>query len=236
MKWADFKERYEMFGWMGVATAMCSVLINRIFYFDHLYLMTLSLVDTDPSFIQALPQFESGFMSEELIKHFAQNTKYHLHQDFLNCALQNGDHCYGIRQGQELASYGWYSTKATPVTSDFKIHFPPEYVYMHHGYTNPDFRGQRLHAYGMAHALQHFTDRNYKGLMSIVGGENIASLKSTHRLGYRIVGRIYLFACMNHFFVFHDSGTRAFRTWLTPLRADLKTFWNGPGPDQNKAA
>jgi hypothetical protein len=236
MTWAECKERYEMFGWLGVFTAMCYILINRICYFDHLCLMTLSLADTDASFIQALPKFDSGFMSEELIRQFAKNTKYQLTPDFLNSTLLNGDQCYGIRQGQELASYGWYSIKPTPVTSDFKIHFPDEYVYMHHGYTNPDFRGQRLHAFGMAHALKHFSDNKYLGLISIVGGENIASLKSTHRLGYRIVGRIYLFACLNRFFVYHDSGTRRYRTWLSPRRADLKSFRNGPTPDQKNQA
>lgn len=236
MKIADLKERYEMFGWMGVLTALVYLFANRLFYFEHLCLMTLSLADTDSTYTQPLPHFETGFMTQELIQQFAQDPKYQLNQELLNYALQNGDSCYGIRQGQELANYGWYSTRPTGVTSEFKIHFPDTFVYMHHGYTNPEFRGQRLHAYGMGHAVRHFTENQYQGLISIVGGENIASLKSTDRLGYRIVGKIYLFACMNRFFVFHDKGTRRMGAWLSPLQPELKAFGNVQVTDEKNQA
>lgn len=230
MGMTEWRERYQISGWSGLITSWVYFLMNKVFYFDYLYLMTLVTGDTDPSFFQAIPNFQSGFMPESEILRFAQDSVYQLNSEFLNRALQNKDLCYGIWRDQDLASYGWYSSEPTQVTSEFKILFPANFIYMHHGYTNPAFRGQRLHAFGMAHALRYFTEHHGQGLISIVAGENRASLKSTERLGYRVVGKIYLFGCLNRYFVFHDRGARRTGACLIPLRENLKFMSNSHPP------
>ena len=63
---------------------------------------------------------------------------------------------------------------------------------MYKGYTIPAYRGKRLHGIGMSLALKSFSERGARGLISYVEFNNLQSLRSVERTGYRLFGDIYL--------------------------------------------
>jgi hypothetical protein len=114
---------------------------------------------------------------------------------FIDEAAAKGDRCYALFDGDRVMSYGWYSTRPTRLTevaSDAVIHFDPSYAYMYHGFTHPDYRSRRLHAVGMAAALEALTNEGLQGLVSYVVSSNFSSLKSCYRMGYQTFGHIVM--------------------------------------------
>lgn len=108
------------------------------------------------------------------------NPEYEMNERFLRGALAKNDRCYGILHGQTLASYGWYSTEpTTALTDDLVLSFDSRWVYMYKGFTHEQFRGQRLHAAGMAQALHEYQDEG-RGRKVLRG--NLRSLRGP-RLG-----------------------------------------------------
>lgn len=220
---ADLKEKYKYAGTKGAAKHLGYDLANRIMYFDCLHTMTLELKDVAEKYLVDAPDgMQIKFLSEAEVREFAKNPAYDLDQAFIDESLANGDQCLAIVDGDKLASYGWYGKGATKVTGEFNLNFTSDWVYMFRGYTNPAYRGKRLHAIGMAHAVKTFTEQGYKGLTSIVASTNAASLKSCERLGYTLTGRIYLAARLNHFFAIHNAGAKASGTWVTGRRKGPK--------------
>jgi hypothetical protein len=100
-------------------------------------------------------------------------------------ALRADDQCYGILDGGVLASSGWYSHEPTRVQNTLVVTFDPRYLYMHDGYTRPEYRGQNLHGIGLARALRVLCARGYAGFVSIAERVNFASLDSAYRVGFR---------------------------------------------------
>ena len=195
--------------------------------------MTLELKDIDEKYRVDPEGLQMRFLTRDEVIEYSSNPKYNLTNDFLDRSLKNGDHCLAILDGNTIASYGWYSTKPTKVTGEFQLNFRNDWVYMHHGFTNPDYRGKRLHAIGMAKATETFTEKGYKGLVSIVASENAASLKSTRRLGYVETGKLYLFARMNRYLVIQSFAAKKSGVFLSPLSEDLNSLViNKPTPDK----
>ncbi len=135
--------------------------------------------------------------------------------------LPKGDYCYAILDGEKLASYGWYSTKPTSINPELVLYFNDQWVYMYKGYTHPGYRGQRLHAIGMAKALEAFTKKGFKGLISYVETNNFASLKSVYRMGYRNFGKVRILKIFGRYFIKSDEGCSAYDFTVKP-HADRK--------------
>jgi hypothetical protein len=106
------------------------------------------------------------------------------------------DLCFAALQQGRLASYGWYALGSIEGAhcDCVALSFPPHVTYMYKGFTHPDFRGQRLHAFGMRLALEELgRERGITSIVSTVGWLNWASLKSCDRLGYQRLGRMTKF-------------------------------------------
>jgi ribosomal protein S18 acetylase RimI-like enzyme len=134
-------------------------------------------------------------MDAEGMEPYASDPENALAGDFLDDAVKRGDRCYAIFDGDKLASYGWYATKPTRLREfpgDGILYFDPRYAYMHNGFTRPEYRGRRLHAAGMAAALQDLVSSGLDGLVSYVAASNFASLKSCERMGYEKFGRLFM--------------------------------------------
>jgi hypothetical protein len=116
--------------------------------------------------------------------------QYELDSEFLREAAAKGDECLAIFHDDVLASYGWYSAKATRVNPELELDFDRAYRYMYKGLTLDSFRGHRLHAVGMTLALASYRSEGCKGLLSYVEAQNFDSLKSCYRMGYRACGHI----------------------------------------------
>lgn len=237
MLWSEIKAQYKTAGWKAVMIYVAIRVIDRLCYFEVLHTMSLQTKDVDPKYLNDPESGLQGrFLSKAEVLAFAQNPKYQLTADYLSRSLENDDQCFAFVDNGVLAAYGWYSTKPTRVTGEFQVHFPDSWVYMHHGYTNPDYRGQRLHAIGMAQAARNFEQRGFHGLVSIVAGDNANSLKSVKRLGYRLTGRIYLFGRFNRYLVYPNAGAMQAKMGLTALREDITAMYWGPSVEQRESA
>lgn len=131
------------------------------------------------------------------MERYADDPEYDLTRRTLDEAIVRGDRCAAIFDGQTLASYGWYATqpiRLLEIPGAPLLHFDPAYAYMYNGFTHPAYRGRRLHALGMAAALEAYTREGRAGLVSYVDATNFSSLKSCRRMGYRSFGRVSTFA------------------------------------------
>jgi len=72
---------------------------------------------------------------------------------------------------------------------------------MYNGFTHPNYSGQRLHAVGMAMALDHYLNQGYRGLVSWVEANNVRSLLSCYRMGYRDFGEVYIVRLFRKHFI-----------------------------------
>lgn len=128
---------------------------------------------------------------------------------FLDGARRRGDLCYAIVDGERLASFGWYAPE-TALLYGRRLEFSKDFVYMYHGYTHPDYRGQRLHALGLAGALGEFRDVGKSAIISTVNVTNYASIASVERLGFLTRGSILQVGRGRMSFCFATPATRPF--------------------------
>jgi hypothetical protein len=111
---------------------------------------------------------------------------------FVDTALAKGDDVFTIFDGATCAAFGWYSRRPTIIRDDLELRFDPRWVYMYHGYTRPEYRGERLHALGIARAVAACVeDPAVKGIISITEGANYRTYSSVSRLGFTFRGTIY---------------------------------------------
>jgi hypothetical protein len=191
--------------------------VNRACYFKAL--KVIKITEARPKFLKGDEKYQSGFLDRELLLRFAAVGRYDLEPEFVEQALKKGDECYAIVDGDQLANYGWYSHQATTVEDDLPLHFDRAYVYMYKGFTDPRYRGQRLHGINMTRALKAYLDRGYAGLISYVESNNFASLKSCYRMGYVDVGKVYVARLGGRYLSHANKGCRPYGFGLEALQA-----------------
>ena len=177
----------------GVPRASLASLLDGINLFVTLRIMRVielqsGWVGQAPS--QLATPYQCRFLDRAEILHHASNPENRLSQQFVKTALAKEDRCFGILDGDTLASFGWYSTRPTKIGHDALFRFAPELVYMYHGYTRPAYRGQRLHSLGLACALRAFSEEDYDGLVSLLEPTNWPSRTSAYGLGFRPFGTL----------------------------------------------
>jgi hypothetical protein len=147
------------------------------------------------------------------MREYAKDEVNCLSERFLDEAVAKGDRCFAFFDGDVLTSYGWYSkkpTRLTEVSDSLVLSFDPKYVYMYNGFTLPKHRGQRLHALGMAAALEEYAKEGHKGLICYVDSANFASLKSCYRMGYRTFGHVVLVKVGTRYFSRSTPGCKEY--------------------------
>jgi len=185
------KQIFKRFGMKAVLIDCFCKLMNKLVEFRYLRGMTLTLDSIDRKFLDAPPKHTGTRVAGDEIDSLA-GSQTGISENFIRGAKQRGDWSYAYFDGQRVASYGWYSTQPVPINEDYSIHYSGEYTYMYKGFTDPDYRGEQLHAYGMGNALRLVTASGSLGLISYVEVDNFASLRSCERLGYRIFGSCWL--------------------------------------------
>ena len=212
--------KYEQIKSIGFSTACIDFLyryINRVTPFKVLQGMTLTLEDVDRQYLEEKPELVYRFLGEEELLHYAGDPANELEADFVVSALAKGDRCFGIVDNNNLASYGWYSNAFTSIDDELELCFDMSWTYMYKGFTKRDYRGQRLHAYGMAMALDAYVKEGKKGLVSYVEANNYRSLRSTVRLGYRNFGKVFLMRAFGGYRIFASTGCRPYAFTAKPV-------------------
>lgn len=184
--------------------------LGNFVYIDALKCMVLTMHTMDRGILSRKLSYDGKFLSESECLYFAKNYDTDMREDVVREHFSKGDSCYAFLKGQELASYGWYSTSTTKLPSGQIVNFDPSYVYMYQGYTRKVYRGNRLHGIGMARALEIYCHLGYNGIISMVDARNHESLRSIYRLGYRIFGRIYVIRVRKKFFVWQSVGCKKY--------------------------
>ncbi len=135
--------------------------------------------------------FEARWLTPEEVREFSQDIGNDLPLEFVE-NIKSNNRCFGILTQGRLAAYGWYALHQVEPKYFFQVgmQLPPNLVYMHKGFTHPDYRGQRLHAMGMQRALQSLSEEGVEAIISTVDWTNFASLRSCDRLGYQRLGRL----------------------------------------------
>ncbi|MDB4969842.1 MAG: Acetyltransferase family protein [Myxococcales bacterium] len=135
-------------------------------------------------------------------------------RSFVDHALGRGDECVGIFDGDALVSIGWYARSATSISDSLMLHFDPAWTYMYKGFTLKSHRGKRLHGIGMTFALAHYTKQGARGLISYVEFNNLMSLRSVEKMGYRLFGDIYVARIRGRELFWSTPGCRSYRFQL----------------------
>jgi hypothetical protein len=182
----EILRRYGAANWLRNAGYSA---LRKGFDYHALRGMTLELPDVDPQFLESPDGLQC---SKATAREFAELPGAGtLPEDaFPPEAEERGDWCFYVADGDTIASYGWYATVPITTHRGYSIAFSDDWVYMYNGFTIREYRGRKLHAYGMAHALRDAVNLGYKGLISWVDAVNFASLRSVDRLGYRIFGSV----------------------------------------------
>jgi hypothetical protein len=206
----------------GISGACLDLLyrvLHRTTRFMALTMLSLTPDGVDPTFLSDRSEYAHRFLSGSQVTAFAHDPVNEMPEDFVFRALAKGDRCYAILDGETLASYGWYARGETSVTEDLNLHFHPEWAYMYKGFTRPEYRGQRLHAIGMARAMMEHVREGSRGVVSFVEANNFSSLKSCYRMGYEKAGTIVALKLMGRYFIRVSRGCEPLGLGLRPVGA-----------------
>jgi len=181
--------------------------LQKTFNLDRQEVVLLELANLHDKQMTLPASYTGGFIDYETLRtQSAADPELEMEEEFLREAIEKQDLCYAISNDERIVSYGWYSQKPTKMNGDLYFHFDNQYIYMYKGVTKPGFRGKRLHAIGMALAMQSPQLRNSKGMVSCVERQNLASLRSIYRMGYRRTGSIYMLSFFGNYFSYSSPG------------------------------
>lgn len=193
--WIDnFRDDLKHLGFAKAGARAGYKLVNRAVHWDILRFMDLTTDSLDPRFVTpVLPGgYDGRFLSRAEASALPEQFGTVLTRAFVDTALAKGDDVFTIFDGATCAAFGWYSRRPTIIRDDLELRFDPRWVYMYHGYTRPEYRGERLHALGIARAVAACVeDPAVKGIISITEGANYRTYSSVSRLGFTFRGTIY---------------------------------------------
>ena len=215
----ELRETSSRYGARAALHDLQCKVINRLAHVNVLRAMRVSLADVPSAEMFEAPGFSARFLSPAELEAAALAGTHAFTPEFLDRAITRGDRCYGIFEGDTLASHGWYAQQSTEINEHYMLHFDSDHTYMFKGYTLPAYRGKRLHAVGMCRALLAFTEEGKKGLVSYVASNNFASLRSVARMGYQIFGNLYLVRTAKHALAFASGGCLPYGVRATVMSA-----------------
>jgi hypothetical protein len=218
MNLKPIRDNFKNFGVGAGLHDVTKKAVNRVLPVRVLCTMKLTLEGVDKKYLELPEGLEGRFLDEESLMGWAKDEALDLEEPFVRHSLEAGDRCYGITDGDTLASYGWYSKRPTRMTDELRFRFDDAYVYMFKGFTLPAYRGKRLHAIGMARALEGYTRLGSKGILSYVESNNFPSLRSCRRMGYEDVGTIVVSTIRGRHYAFRSRGCRAYDLQVEPAR------------------
>jgi hypothetical protein len=219
LKLEDVRRDVKNAGMLGAGWNLAYRALNKVTRFMALTMLSVTPETVDASFLNGRPEHQHRFLTASELEHLSRDPANEMPAGFVAEALARGDRCYAILHGDVVASYGWYSRQETAVTEELSLRFSPQWAYMYKGFTRPEYRGQRLHAIGMALAMMEHSREGCHGLVSYVESNNYNSLKSCYRMGYVKAGTIVALRVGGRYLIRVGRGCAPFGLGLRAVRA-----------------
>jgi hypothetical protein len=166
-------------------------LLNRVTRVALWKALVLTTRDVDVDFLDAARREGARMVTPAELHPYVADPETLLTHPFLDAAAERRDRAVAFFEADRLISYGWYSCRPMPLVEldpSLVLHFDPSWTYAYNGFTVPRARGRRLHEAGLAHGLLACVRDGYSGNVTYIDSSNFASLRSSHRLGFRDVG------------------------------------------------
>jgi L-amino acid N-acyltransferase YncA len=179
------------------------------------------LEEVNPAFLLPPRRYAGGFLAPRELAELARDPEASVSEEFLGYALSKGDKCYGFACDGALRAYGWYASTPTRVSRELQLHFSRDYIYMYKAFTHEAHRGRRLFPFGVTRALKHYRAAGYKGMVLYVDANNLDSLKSCARMGFRVFGTLYVGKLLGRYLILATPGCArfGFRVEVVPAAA-----------------
>ena len=214
MNLSPIRDNFKKFGIAAGLHDVTKKAVNKVVPVRVLCAMKLTFDRVDPEFLSLPAGYAGAFATPEQLRAWQGDARLDLDDAFLRDAATRGDLCYAITWGSDLVSYGWYSKRPTSIADDLVLHFDEAWVYMFKGLTLPEYRGNRLHAIGMARALEAYEREGSNGILSYVESNNFASLRSCYRMGYQDIGIIMVSRVRGRALTLETPGCRPYGLWV----------------------
>ena len=221
-----FKNLVKRHGLLRTLFHISYIKLNCVIGFTHYHCVELKPNNIKSNYFKIDNQFQFARLDFKQLAEYCDREGYRLGKKFLNTAEMKSDLCYGFLNNRELVAYNWFCSKPTLVKDGlFEMRFGERYLFMSWGYTLPDYRGRRLHAIGMANALQELSIKGYKGLVGIIVGNNFNSLNSCIRLGFKKVGNFICIRIFKKYFVLSTGENKklGFELRVVPYPTNAQT-------------
>lgn len=192
-------------------------LINKFTPFSVYRVTLMRLQEIAPPLFKIPRPFTLRPLKSDETIHYANDPVNDMSESFVLDAIQHGEECYGLFDGDRLASYAWYSDSPSHARRELFFFFNGNYKYRHKAFTYPKYRGLRLNVYNKAQACLHYSQSGFSGLLSIVEAHNYNSLRSNRRIGSTIVGDIAVIMLGGHYRTYANAGSRALGCQIKPL-------------------
>jgi hypothetical protein len=214
---AKYRAIFEERNFLEALTYLFVYIMNKITYTEIFRIMVL-----DPRTAKKSLKTNDQFYFFKCTPQELQNYQYNVHRlnnNFVQEALKRNDFLYGctVQNTDQIIAYGWYAYQPTIINNHLVFHFSQNYLYMFNGYTEPDYRGYRLHGIAMGLCAINAPSYGKKGLISYVNAENYRSLHSCKRLGYDIVGTILAIKLLNKTYIFSTKGCKKYDVFLEAI-------------------
>lgn len=209
----------------GLIKATYSLAMKGINLFVDLRIVRVLAKDVvDPRFLECPPGHECRFPENAELLALAGNPENELTESFVRAAIDRGDECCASFAGSVLTGVTWYSHRASD-DEGLTFHFPANYVYSYAGFTNPNYRGQRLSVIRAAHARREYLARGFQGTLGLVDSHNFRSLKSSAATpGNQCLGTILVLKLRRRAWIYNNRRCRQHGVYL----AKPETIENRP--------
>ena len=221
------------FGWGALGRRIVDGLARRCFRAGVVEVVWLPL-ESAPQSPPDWPGWSFRLLTPEEVDVFAQDPSLDMGPEMAIRMRERGDACFGIIDGDRLASYGWYARRPIDPepgegnTVDYPgLTFPSDVAYMYKGFSRSDYRGRGLHALEIGLALRALAPQGIRALISTVYWTNEASVRSCRRLGMEFLGRIVQYSLCGRYRLripaaVHHHGIEFFHDDLQSKTANAK--------------
>lgn len=123
------------------------------------------------------------------LERYRGDAQHDISARFLDDLTSRDDLCFAAFAGGKLVSYSFFALTPTAIDSHLRFRFPARWIYAYKAFTQPSWRGKRLQQEVFLRAVPEVGRwvhglRDPLGFVTLVVGDNKASLRAFARLGF----------------------------------------------------